>query len=141
MNFKTSIKKIFSSACFYFTAITDIYSFISTLINSEDGEVLLNAASIVLFFVFSLLLSLANRIASVRSLSGGLRFVGHFLITVFAFYSCFLLPLSLTASGYLVGFSCFALIYFIIAGLIYIFRSRLKRNIEKSEGYKEQYKK
>lgn len=141
MNFKILIKKIFSKTCFYFTAITAIYAFISTLINSEDGEVLLNAASIVLFFVFSLLLSFANGIASVKSLSGALRFLCHFLITVFAFYSCFLLPLSLTASGYLVGFSCFALVYFIIAGLVYIFKSRLKRNIEKSESYKEQYKK
>ena len=141
MNFKNLMKKTFSKACFYFTAITAIYAFISTLINSEDGEVLLSAARIVLFFVFSLLLSLANVIASLRSLSDGLKVICHFLITAFAFYSCFLLPLSLTASGYLVGFSCFALIYFAIAGLIYVFKSRLKRNIEKSEGYKEQFKK
>ena len=141
MSFKNLTKKIFSKACFYFTAITAIYAFISMLINADDGEVLLNASSVVLFFVFSLLLSVANGISSIKSISGGIRSISHFLITIFAFYCCFLLPLSLNASGYIVGFSCFALVYFIIAGIIAIFRSRLKKNTEKSESYKNQYKK
>lgn len=141
MNFKRLIKKILLKACVYFTVITALYAFISMLINSADGEVLLNAENVALFFVFSLLLALANGILAIKSIGGGIRLVSHFLICIFAFYTCLLLPLSLNASGYLVGFVCFAILYFIIAGLVAIFKARFKKNSEKSDAYTNQYKK
>ena len=141
MNLKKLIKKISVHACVYFTVIVAFYSLIAWLINANDGVVLINAGNVFLYFIFSVLLAVANGIFSLKSIHSGARLVIHLLICLVAFYTCFLLPLSLNASGLLVGIVTFILIYFIIAGLIALFSARYKKNTEKTEEYVNQYKK
>lgn len=141
MNIRTFLKKTLVSACVYFSIITALYSLITLLTHLDEIPVLINAGNVCLFFVFSLLLSFANRVLSLGKLGGGLKLFLHYIICLFAYYSCFMLPISPSASGMLIGLVLFTVIYFIIAGFIALFSSRLKKNTEKSKAYTNQFKK
>ena len=142
MNIKKLIKKILNTACIYFTAIMAIYAFIMLLIpHDTNGDVLISAENSFLYFVFSVLLSLANGIFSLKNLNGAARLISHFIISLFAFYICFMIRMNLTGAGTLVGIVFFSILYFIIAGIIALFKSRFKKNTEKTESYTNQYKK
>ena len=141
MKIRTLIKKITVNGCIYFSIITALYSLLTFLTHLDEIPVLINAGNVLLFFVFSLILAFANSVLSFSSMGGGAKLFLHFIICLFGFYTCFLLPISPSASGYLVGIVCFSVIYFIIAGVIALFRSRLKKNTEKTQEYTNQYKK
>lgn len=141
MNLKNFLKELSVKTCIYFSIIIAIYSFIALIINSNDGIVLLNAGNILLYFVFSILLALANKIFSLKTLHTALRLTIHLIICEIAFYSCILLPLSLGSSQTFVGITFFTVIYFIVAGVVAMFNAQLKKNFEKSENYTSQYKK
>ena len=141
MNIRTFLKKTIISACVYFSIITALYSLITLLTHLDEIPVLINAGNVCLFFIFSLLLSFANRVLSLSNLGGGLKLFLHYIICLFAYYTCFMLPISPNASGMLIGLVLFTVIYFIIAGFIALFSSRLKKNTEKSKAYTNQFKK
>ncbi len=142
MTIKGFIKKALSHACAYFSIIMLGYIIIAAIINVGDKAILLEAGRTVLFFLFSLLWACANVIFSIKTIGGGVRLVVHYLIMLFAFFACLLLPLSsLKASGYLIGAVIFTLIYFAIMGLIHLFTSKLKANVESTENYEKQFSK
>ena len=141
MNIKQTIKKILTDACVLFSLITAAYALIVWLTYVNQAQVLMEAGRVVLFFVFSLLVSGANGIYRSRSLSGALRLLLHFLICTLAFYLCFLLPLSMPGSSVLVGLVFFVLIYFIVMGIVAGIVSRFRKNREAAEEYKSQYTK
>ena len=94
-----------------------------------------------LFFVFSLLVALANTVLTVDKLMGALRVAIHFLTVMFAFYACMLLPLSLPASRVFVGLILAAVVYAIVMGLVALFRSRYKKISENHENYEKKFNK
>lgn len=141
MTVKDFLKKLLCRACCYFTVCMLVYIIIAAIINVNDDALLLEAGRTVLFFVFSLLLALANNVLSLEKLSGKVKVLIHYLLTVFAFYACFMLPLSMRASSVLVGLVIFTLVYFAILGIAVAFKSRYRRNTEKAEKYEKQYSK
>ena len=141
MNIKQTIRKILTDACVLFSFITAIYALIIALVYVNQEQVLMEAGRVVLFFVFSLLVSAANVIYRQTSMSGSVRFLLHFLISTLAFYLCFLLPLSMPGSRVLVGLILFILCYFLVMGTIALFTSRFRKNRDAHEEYQSQYTK
>lgn len=141
MTVKAFIKRMLSHACIYFSCIMLCYIIVAAMINVSDQSLLLDAGRTVLFFVFSLLFALANGIFALDKLSASLRVVAHYLITVFSFYACFLLSLSMRAASVIVGLVIFTLLYFAVLGLIFAFKSRFKTNVQRAEKYDKQYNK
>ena len=141
MSVKKFIKDLLQGACVIFSVIMLIYIIIAAIVNVGDGELLLEAGRVALFFVFSCLVCCANLIFSLKSLGGGIRLTIHYLITLFAFYSCFLLSLNLGASGLLVGFVMFTAVYFAVMGIRRVLISSYRKNLDASEEYEKQYSK
>ncbi len=139
MTVKSFIKQTLCRSCIYFTAIMLVYIICAAVANVGGAALLLDAARTVLFFFFSLLLSLANGIFMLQKPSGGVRLFLHYIIVLFAFYTCFMLPLSMRASSLIIGTVIFSVIYFALMGIISAVRSRYRRNLEKTQEYKKQY--
>lgn len=141
MNIKQTVKKTLTDACVLFSLITAVYALIVWLTYVKQDQVLLEAGRTVLFFVFSLLVSIANSIYRAKSIGGALRFLLHALISTLAFYLCFLLPLSMPGKSVFVGLVVFWLVYFLVMGILASISSRFRKNREATEEYKSQYKK
>ena len=139
MTFKKFISDFLRRACVTFSIIMLIYIIIAAIINVGDNELLLEAGRIALFFVFSCLLSCANLIFELKTMGGGLRLLSHYLIILFAFYSCFLLTLGLKTSGLVVGFVMFTAVYFAVMGIRRALISSYRKNVEASEEYQKQF--
>ena len=141
MNIKQTIKKILTDACVLFSFITAAYALIVWLVYVKQEQVLMRADLVVLFFVFELLVCMANGIYRYAKFSGARRLAIHFLICTLAFYLCFLLPLSMPDSSVVVGILLFVLAYalvmLVVAGLV----SRFRKNRAATEEYKSQYTK
>ncbi len=141
MELKKQIKKTLCNTCILFTVLIITYTFIVMLLNINAQSIQLDGARTVLFFFFSFMISVANTIFSTRAIPAALRLFIHFLISAFAFYFCLMLPTEPTAANTLIGMTLFTVIYFIVCGLIYIFRSRYKRLSEESETYTKRFSK
>ena len=141
MNIKQTIRKILTDACVLFSIITAAYALIVALVYVNQEQVLIEAGRVILFFVFSLLVSAANIIYRTKTMSGAVRLLLHFLICTLAFYLCFLLPLSMPGSSVLVGIIFFVLVYFLVMGIISLFASRFRKNRDANEEYQSQYTK
>ncbi len=141
MNIKQTVKKTLTDACVLFSLITAIYALIVWLVYVKQEQVLIRADLVTLFFVFSLLVSGANGIYRYAKFSGALRLLIHFVICTLAFYTCFLLPLSMPGSSVVVGMVFFALAYGLIMLIVAGIASRFKKNKAATEEYKAQYKK
>lgn len=141
MNIKAFIKKVLTSACIYFSIITAIYSIVVMIVYVDDNAVLLDASRVLLFFVASLLFALANGVLSITKLHGALKLLIHYLLSLFAFCTCMMLPLSPEGSTMLIGIATFTVIYLIAAGLVALFRSRYKAKAEASREYTSQFSK
>ncbi len=141
MNISDFIKKTFSRACVYFSLITAIYALLVMIVNVDDELVLLDAGRVLLFFVASFLFSLGNNLLSVKKLAGPARIVLHYLVYLFAFCACFLLPISPEPSGTIVGITLFTIIYAVALAIVLLVRSRYKTRSELREDYRPQFKK
>ncbi len=139
MTVKNFINNLFSRACIYFTCIMVVYIAIAALVNVGESALLLEAGRTILFFVFSLLLALANGIFLFERLSGAVKILLHYLIVLFAFYSCFMLTLKVRTSTVLIGLIAFTIVYFAAVGIIAAFKARYRSNLERSEAYNKQY--
>ena len=139
MDIKGLIKKMFTNACVYFSIVTALYALIVVIVYVDDEKVLLDAARVLLFFVASLLIAIANGIFKIKKLHGGIRLAIHYIITLFAFYSCFMLPISPEPSTMTVGLVTASVIYFIVAAIAALFRSRYKAKADVDVAYKSQF--
>ena len=139
MNFKALIKKIFTNACIYFSIVTALYALIVLIVYVDDTEVLLDASRVLLFFVASILVAIANGIFKIKKLHGALRLFLHYIITIFAFYACLMLPISPPASTLTVGLVAFSVVYIIVAALVALFRARYKSKADVSGEYRSQF--
>ena len=133
------IKKYLCVACVCFTIITAVYMLIMTLIYLGDDSVPVEAPHVVLFFVFSVLFALANAILSIKTIHAAVRYFLHYIICVFGFYSCIMLPVSPTNAAALIMSFLFTFFYVIVMVIIAVFKSRLKRNRETTVTYTKQF--
>ena len=140
MEIKKALKRIFAEACFIFTGIMAVFALITWAINIGEDQVLLDVGRILLFFVFSVLLSAANGILRAKSISGGIRLTCHYALTALAFYLCFLLPLNMVGITVLVGMVIFTLLYFVAAAIIALLVSRFRRNKDEHSDYESKFK-
>lgn len=141
MDVKKLIKKTLNSACIFFTIITAIYMLIMLIINVSEGSAQIEAERVLLFFVFSLLLAIANALLAAKAIHTALRYVIHYLICAVGFWLCFCLPNEMDASKTLVGIVLFSVLYAIIMALRGIFSHRIKKikKKETNEKYEKQF--
>ena len=134
------IKKALSVACLCFTLITAVYMLIMQIVYVNE-TVLVEAEKVLLFFVFSLLYAIAHTVLTIGAMHSALRYILHFLICVFGFYACFLLPIdSMRDSGTVTGIIIFIICYLAVMGIRALFKSRLKTNREQGAKYENQFK-
>lgn len=134
------IKRCLLNTCVYFTFIVAGYMLVLQIINLEEGPAAVEADRVLLFFLFSLLFSIANTIRSIKRLNAALGYVIHYVICVFAFYTCFMLPVNMRGSFMVTGTLIFTLGYVIVMALFALFKSRLKANQAANEKYEKQFK-
>ena len=141
MYVKKLIKKTLNSTCIFFTIITALYMLIMLIINVSDGSAQIEAERVLLFFVFSLLLSIANALVKAKAIHIALRYLIHYLICAIGFWLCFCLPNKMDASKTLVGIVLFSILYAIIMTLRGIFSRRFKKikQKESNEKYEKQF--
>lgn len=139
MELKKLFKKLFNSACIIFTVVTASYMLVLQIMNIADSEVAIEAGRVLLFFVFSLLLAIANTLLSVEKIHSALRYILHYVITTFGFWTCFCIPNDMTSSQTLVGIVIFSIVYAIIMIIIGIFARRLKKAQAKEKKYEKQF--
>lgn len=141
MDVKKLIKETLNSTCIFFTIITALYMLIMLIINVSDGSAQIEAERVLLFFVFSLLLSIANALVKAKAIHIALRYLIHYLICAIGFWLCFCLPNKMDASKTLVGIVLFSILYAIIMTLRGIFSRRFKKikQKESNEKYEKQF--
>ena len=141
MTVKQYLSKLLTHTCCYFTGIILIYTVVVSLINANENEILLSGVRVLFFFIFSFMLSLANLVYGIKSISSPVRLLIHYLLTIFACYICLILPASLAPSGVIVGIVFFSIIYFVLAGILTLLSSVRKKQIEKKEAYEKKFSK
>ena len=141
MNFKSFIKRLLVNSCIIFSLIMLGYTIVAAIMHVTEDEVLLDASRVLLFYVFSLLFAAANSLKTIKALHKAVALISHYIITVFAFYACFLLPLDMSTSNIFIGLGIYTLAYVIISAIAAIFKSRLKVNAEANEKYVSQFSK
>lgn len=135
------IKKTLTATAIWFTAIMTGYMLVLQIINVGEDSAAVEAFRVLLIFLFALLFSIANTIRSAKSINGALRHTVHYLITVFAFYACFMLPVDMRTSFMITGVVIFTVVYLLVVGIMAIFSSRLKANRESEIAYSRQFNK
>ena len=139
MELKKLFKKMLNSTCIIFTIVTAAYMLLLQLINISDAEAAVEAGRVLLFFVFSLLLSIANALLSVEKIHLALRYVIHYVISTFGFWTCFCLPNKMNFSRTLVGIVIFSIAYIIVMSVIGIFSRRFKKAQKPERKYEKQF--
>ena len=134
LDIKKIIKKTLVSTCVIFTVITAVYMLILQITNVNNAvPAAAYAVSVLLFFVFSLLLAIANMILSIKSIHGAIRYMFHYLIYIVGFCLCFCVPNGMTSAQIFVGIIFFSLGYAIVMPIVALFKRRLERNRKSQE--------
>ena len=141
MEIKNLIKKALVSSCICFTLITAVYMLCMTIVTTGDDSPAIEAQRVLLFFIFSLLWAIAGAVRSIKAIPSPLGRALHYLICVFGFYTCFMLPVNMNPSAVLTGIIIFTLLYWIAIALKAFFASRLRKNREQIQKYEDQFKK
>lgn len=143
MEIKNLIKKALSSTCFIFTAITAAYMLILYITHVEDSVQRVEATRVLLFFVFSLMLAIANSLLKISKLHAVIRYTLHYLIYIFGLLLCFFLPNDMRASTIFVGIILFTIGYAIVMPVIATFKRKLAqaKKAPKSTKYEKQFSK
>lgn len=139
MELKKLFKKMLNSTCIIFTVVTALYMLVLQIVNITDSEAAIEAGRVLLFFVFSLLLSIANALLSIEKIHLALRYTFHYVILTFGFWSCFCLPNKMNASRSLVGIVIFSIVYAIIMLIVGLFSRRLKITKKSEKKYEKQF--
>lgn len=133
MNPKTFIQKILVSTCVVSTLISVFFYFLAAVVNEVESlmnETAVTFRQFLLILLFSLLVALANRLLSVRSLHAVLRVAIHYATLLAAFLVVFVAAGKLHISGassVFLAVTVFTVLYavFFVAGC---FLSRLFRD-------------
>ena len=120
-------KNIFVRACVIFSFICAGYALVVMLANSEDDQVLLDASRILLFFVASLIFGLANFLRRSEKLGKITRGILHFVLYLFSFATCFMLPISPEPSTMIVAVVLFSVCYARVMSVCLLFGTLAKK--------------
>ncbi len=135
MNIKATVKRTVSRASVYFTLITAVYTLLVMLVNIGEDTILLSATQVLFHFIFSLLASVAWELFRIKQWHTALRVLIHFGILIFAFCTCFLLPLGIQGSGAFIGVVAFSALYGLVMGVGAAFAARFRKKAQKAEDY------
>lgn len=141
MNIKNLIKKALISTCVIFTVITAIYMLILQIITTTEISAAVESSRVLLFFVFSLLLAIANTLLSILQIHTAIRYTIHYIICVIGFWICFCIPNNMVTSKIFVGIVFFTIGYAIIMPLIALFKRRLTKSKTPAQIYEKQFSK
>lgn len=139
MELKKIFKKLLNSTCIIFTVITAVYMLILQIINITDADAAIEAGRVLLFFIFSILLSIANVFLTIEKLHSALRYIIHYVISIFGFWTCFCIPNKMDFSRTLVGLVIFSSAYAIIMTVISLFSRKLKKRKYSEPKYEKQF--
>ena len=139
MNIKAILKRVISHASVYFTVLTALYALLVMIINVTDEGAKLLASQLLFIFLFSVLASIGREFLYTEHISTGLGVLVHYVILLFAFYTCFLLPLGMQGVQIFVGIFLFSLVYGIVMGVRALIRARFRANSPKEKAYTKQY--
>ena len=139
MEIKKLIKKTLVSACVIFTIVTACYMLVLQIINISDESAAVEAGRVLLFFVFSLLLAIANALLSIKSLHAAIRYLAHYVIATFGFWACFCLPNAMDAAKTLVGIVLFTVGYAIVMVIYALIKNKIKKVVTNEEKYEKQF--
>ena len=133
-----TIFRILKNGCVIFTMITLIVYGIGAMLSSADKTFIPTFQWIVLFFVFSLLLSSANQILRTEHLSVFLRVLFHFLAAATLYIVAVVLCGGLYKNGtmLLLSLAVFIAGYILFAILVSVRMRRCRRSDSKKEPYK-----
>lgn len=141
MNLRKFFKLLLGDTSLYFTLLAAVYSVAMLLVNVSEQAVLLRASTLFFLFLFALLAALGRSLLRVSSMAGAARLLLHYLILIFAFYLCLLLPNGMKAAQVFIGLVLFSIVYWIGAGLVHLFTARFRKQSEPSENYEKQFSK
>lgn len=139
MNIKKLIKKALVSACVIFTIITAAYMLVLQIINISENSAAVEAGRVLLFFVFSCLLAIANAILSINKIHTALRYIIHYAIFIFAFSVCFCIPNKMNATKIIIGITLATIGYCLVMLLISVFKKRFFKSKAEPEKYEKQF--
>ena len=143
MSTKDYAKKIAIGTCIYYTATTFLILFLYFVLN-VDLTLGIDPLALISILPFAVCFSVANVIYRHTKLKIGWRALIHYVLTVGAAFVCLYLPNKTEqqkASGALILFLLFTVIYFLIMGTIWIITGRIKRVTRDEEKYHSVYKK
>lgn len=135
------IKKIAVHSCISFTVITLFLFLISTATPSFGNAIAVN--SILLIYLFSLLLATANRLLTAPKIKIGWRVLLHYLVSLAAFYGVFvLIALKMTAArSILISLILFTILYAFFMGIyLFLYFSVVKEKKEQDKSYQSVYR-
>ena len=139
MEIKKLLKRMLNSTCIIFTVVTAVYMLVLQITNITDADAGVEAGRVLLFFVFSFLLSIANMLFAIKKIHIALRYILHYVIVTFGFWACFCLPNNMNASRTLVGLVIFSVVYAIVMTIIGLFSRRLKKMQKNEKKYEKQF--
>lgn len=135
MKTSKTLAYVFKNGCVIFTVITMIIYGIGTILSDADKSFIPTFQWIILFFVFSQLLSGANQILRMDRFSLPLRIFLHFFATAILYIVAVVLCGGLYKSGTMLLLSILLLIVgYIIFAALYSARIRKQKNAAKGKG-------
>ena len=143
MNEKDYAKKIALGTCIYFTAFTFFILLLFFIINLNLSTAM-KPLTLITILAFALMFSVANIIYRHTELKIGWKALIHYVLTVGGAFVCLYLPNKTDqqkASGAVLLFLIFTVIYFLIMGTIWTISSRIKRVKRDESKYQKVYKK
>ncbi len=133
-SFKKEIKNTLLRCCIYFTVVTSINMLIFAF---SDANFV--AYDILFLLLFAFLLSLAGILRTIKKMHISLRVALHYIICIFAVYTCIFLPYNFQPNPTIVGLALTTILYAIVGIIIGVFNARLRAKKEERETYKKQY--
>lgn len=140
-NILPHIKKILIHSCVCFTGMTLFLFLIGSSVPTFGNAIAVSG--ILSVYLFSLLLSFANRLLVVQKIKIGWRVLLHYLASAASFYGVFILiAMKITASrSILVGMLLFTILYAFFMGIyLFLYYSVVKESKEQEKHYKSIYK-
>ena len=141
MEFRKLFKKWLNSTCIIFTVAIALYALLKQITNIDDAEASVDASMVLMIFIFSNLLSVANVLLCIQKINLVLRYVCHYLISIFGFWTCLCLPNNMNFSRTLVGIVLFSIAYASIMLAIAFFRRRISKMKNTESKYEKQFQK
>ena len=143
MTAKDHLKKIALASSIYYTAATFLLLFLFFVLN-VDNSTGIQPVKLIAVLPFAIFFAAANDLYRSAKWARWLRVLCHYVLTVGGAFLFLYLPNkdpSQKASGALLLFVVFTVVYFLIMGTVLIVTSRIQRVKRDTKGYQSVYRK